>query len=129
MSAAIGNPSQRDQRETALFHLTNGRALINQRRDREATSELRRAIYLAPYEDEPHLLLGQVYQRAGQLPQAIDEFKVAIWCRETAAARIALAGALLDRGDRARRAARRSGRWCSRQNRPRPRDLLARIGG
>jgi Flp pilus assembly protein TadD len=99
LNAAIANPAQRDQRETALFHLQNGKALIVAHRDREAVDELRRAIYLAPYEYEPHILLGQVYHRIGQLPQAIDELKVANWCRETAAGRLALASALLDAGE------------------------------
>ena len=99
LNAAIANPAQRDQRETALFHVRNGKALIAAHRDREAADELRRAIYLAPYDYEPHILLGQVYHRVGQLPQAIDELKVANWCRETAAGRLALASALLDSGD------------------------------
>jgi len=50
---------------------------------------LRRAIYLVPYQDEPHLLLARLYQRGGRLTAAIEEFKVAIWCRETPAARVA----------------------------------------
>jgi tetratricopeptide (TPR) repeat protein len=99
ISVAIANPAQRDQRETAAFHLANGKTLIAADRDREAANELRRAIYLAPYDHEPHLLLGQLYQRAGQLPQAIDELTVAIWCQETAAARLALARALIDSGE------------------------------
>ncbi|HKW00955.1 MAG TPA: tetratricopeptide repeat protein [Vicinamibacterales bacterium] len=100
VDANIANPAQRDQRETAAFHLDQGRALFNTQRDREATSELRRAIYLAPYEDLPHMLLGKIYVRGGRLTEAIDEFKVAIWCRETAEARVALAGALLESGDK-----------------------------
>jgi len=100
VDANIANPAQRDQRETAAFHLDQGRALFNAERDREATSELRRAIYLAPYEDLPHMLLGKIYLRGGRLTEAIDEFKVAIWCRETADARVALAGALLESGDK-----------------------------
>ena len=93
-------PAQRDQEETAAFHLSNGRALANAQRDREAINELRRAVYLAPYQDEPHLLLGRLYQKAGRLAEAVDEFTVAIWCRETVAARIELAAALLASGDR-----------------------------
>ena len=110
VDANIANPAQRDQRETAAFHLEQGRALFNAERDREATSELRRAIYLAPYEDLPHILLGRIYVRGGRLTEAIDEFKVAIWCRETADARAALAGALLESGDKdaARREAERA---------------------
>ena len=41
-----------------------------------------------------------MYQRAGRVGEAIDEFKVAIWCRESPAARIALGSALFDNGDR-----------------------------
>jgi tetratricopeptide (TPR) repeat protein len=106
----IANPDARDQLETAAFHLAHARQLIDERRDRDAADELRRAIYLAPYEDEPHLLLGEVYQRGGRLLDAIDEFTVALWCRETARAQIALGTALLETGDRdaARRAAERA---------------------
>jgi Flp pilus assembly protein TadD len=99
LNAAIANPAQRDQRETAEFHLASGKTLIAAHRDREAADELRRAIYLAPYDHEPHLLLGQLYHRAGQLPRAMDELKVSIWCRETAAARLALATVMIDAGD------------------------------
>jgi Tfp pilus assembly protein PilF len=93
-------PAQRDQVETARFHLDRGRVLIAEGKDREAVTELRRSVYLAPYEDEPHLLLGRAYQRSGRVGAAIDEYKVAIWCRETAAARIALGSALFESGDR-----------------------------
>jgi Tfp pilus assembly protein PilF len=100
VDVALANPAQRDQQETAAFHLEQGRSFFNAQRDREATSELRRAIYLAPYEDLPHVLLGKIYQRGGRLNEAIDEFKVAIWCRDSAEARVALASALLDSGDK-----------------------------
>jgi len=99
-TAALAAPAQRDQSETAKFHLDRAKTMIGQGRDREAIVDLRRSIYLAPYEDEPHLLLGRAYQRAGRVGEAIDEFKVAIWCRETAAARVALGSALFDSGDR-----------------------------
>ncbi len=61
-------PVQRDQQETAAFHLARAHTLIDQRRDTEAIEALRRAIYLSPYADEPHLLLGTLYRRAGRLP-------------------------------------------------------------
>lgn len=99
--ATIERADQLEQREVARFYLEQGRRLFEQQRDREAIDELRRAVYLSPYEDEPHLLLGRLYQRAGQLGDAVDEFKVAIWCRETAEARVALGEALLASGDRA----------------------------
>ena len=97
--AAIGNPAQRDQQETARFHLANARALIAAGRDNDAVGELRRAIYLSPYEDSSHLLLGQIYQRDGRLAEAIEQFTVSIWARETVAGRVALGGALIDAGE------------------------------
>jgi Tfp pilus assembly protein PilF len=105
-----GAPAQRDQREAAVFQLDQGRRLFEAQDDRDAMNALRRAVYLAPYEDEPHLLLGKIYQRGGRLSEAIDEFKVAIWCRETVAARVALGEALLESGDKdgARREAERA---------------------
>jgi Flp pilus assembly protein TadD len=126
---SIANPSQRDHAETAAFHLDRGRRLIASGRDREAIDELRRAVYLAPYEDEPHLLLGKLYERAGRLTDAIDEFKVAIWCRDTAAARIALGNALLANGDAAgaRREAERAIALAPES--AEARDLLRRAGG
>ncbi len=128
-SAAIASPAQDDQQATAAFHLTQARKLVVDRRDREAANELRRAIYLAPYEDEPHLLIGQVFHRAGRLSEAIDEFQVALWCRETAAARVALGSALLDAGekDAARREAQRA--LVLAPASAEARDLLRRIGG
>ncbi len=94
----IANRAQRDQQETARFHLTNARAFIGSHRDRDAIGELRRAIYLAPYEEEPHRLLGGIHQRAGRLVEALEEFTVALWCLETVAGRVALGQALLESG-------------------------------
>jgi Tfp pilus assembly protein PilF len=99
LDAAIGSPAQREQQEAARFRLEQGRRLFDQKNDRDAINELRRAIYLSPYQDEPHLLLGHAYQRTGRLPEAIDEFKVAIWCKETVEALVALGNALLESGD------------------------------
>jgi Tfp pilus assembly protein PilF len=109
-ASTIGTPARQEQQEVAAFHLDAGRRLFVAGKDRDAVSELRRSIYLSPYQDEPHLLLGQLYQRGGQLPEAIDEFKVAIWCKETPAARLALGAALFESGDRpaARREAERA---------------------
>jgi tetratricopeptide (TPR) repeat protein len=122
-------PAQRDQKETAAYHLARGRTLVDARKDREAIEELRRAIYLAPYEDEPHLLLGRVYHRTGRTAEAIDEFKVALWSRETAAAHIALGAALLDAGERdaARQAAERA--LVLSPASVEARELLKKIGG
>ena len=125
----LAAPAQQDQRDTAAFHLSHARELVAAGRDREATGELRRAVYLAPYEDEPHLLLGAILVRAGRMSDAIDEFTVAIWCRDSAAARVALGNALLDTGDRegARKQADRA--IVLAPTSPEARELMKRIGG
>jgi tetratricopeptide (TPR) repeat protein len=122
-------PPQRDQQETAAFHLARARTLADQRRDTEAIEALRRAIYLSPYADEPHLLLGTLYRRAGRLSEAIDAFKIAIWSRETAAAHVALGSALLDSGDAdgAKRSAERA--LVLAPTSESARELLKRLGG
>jgi Tfp pilus assembly protein PilF len=129
VTAVIANPAQRDHDATATFHLERGRRLVEAQNDREAVNELRRAIYLAPYADEPHLLLGTVYQRTGRLEDAINEYKIAIWARETAVARVALGTALLEAGDRiaARAEVERALKLAPESAEARA--LLARIGG
>jgi tetratricopeptide (TPR) repeat protein len=110
VSIGVPQPSRRDSQDTAGFHLQRARALLAEGRDRDATSELQRAIYLAPYEDEAHLLLGRIYERTGRMADAVDEYKVAVWCRESSAAQLALGRALAQLGDRdaARRALERA---------------------
>lgn len=100
-AAAVEQPAQRDQAAAAEFHLAQGRRLVESGRDRDAVAELQRAVYLSPYADEPHLLLGGIYRRIGRLSDAIDEFTVAIWSRESLEAHLALGDALLESGDRA----------------------------
>jgi Tfp pilus assembly protein PilF len=70
---------QREQQELATFHLDRGRRLFNDERDAEAIAELRRAIYLMPYQAEAHLLLARIYQRTGRNREAIDSLKIAVW--------------------------------------------------
>jgi tetratricopeptide (TPR) repeat protein len=93
IDAAIAAAEQRDQRDVAAFHLENGRRLYQGERDAEAIAELRRAIYLSPYEREAHLLLGRLYLRAGQIADAIDELKISIWSDDQTDARVTLAQA------------------------------------
>lgn len=92
---AITNTTQRDQRDLAQFHLERGRRLFEAEQDREAMMELRRAIFLSPYEAEAHLLIGRVHLRAGRPREAIDALKISIWSRDTASAQVALADAYL----------------------------------
>lgn len=100
VAAAIASPAQRDQREMASFHLDHGRRLVEQERDREAEAELRRAIYLSPYNADAHLLLGRVYLRTGRVADAIGAFKISIWSQDTAPAHVALGEAYLRSGNR-----------------------------
>jgi tetratricopeptide (TPR) repeat protein len=70
---------QREQHELATFHLDRGRRLFQAERDADAIAELRRTIYLMPYQAEAHLLLGRIYQRTGRNREAIDSLKIAVW--------------------------------------------------
>ena len=92
---AIVAAGQRDQRDLATFHLQAGRRLFESERDVEAIAELRRAVYLAPYESEAHLLLGRLYLRDGRVEEAVDALKISIWSEDTIAARLALAEAYI----------------------------------
>ena len=99
IDAALEMVGLRQQRELASFYLDRGRRLSEQENDRDAESELTRALYLAPYDAEAHLLLGRSYLRTGRLREAIDAFKVSIWSEDSAAARVALAEAYLEARD------------------------------
>ncbi|HET7697675.1 MAG TPA: tetratricopeptide repeat protein [Vicinamibacterales bacterium] len=92
---AITSTAQRDQQELARFHLERGRRLYEQERDREAAGELRRAVFLSPYEAEAHLLLGRIDLRGGRPQDAVAALKISIWSKDTPTARVALADAYL----------------------------------
>jgi tetratricopeptide (TPR) repeat protein len=109
VESAIVAVEQRDQRDLARFHFEAGRRAYEASRDGEATSALRRAVYLTPYDAAAHLLLGRVYLRSGRTDEAIDEFKIAIWSDDTVAAHIALADAYAQARDVA--AARSELQW------------------
>jgi tetratricopeptide (TPR) repeat protein/TolB-like protein len=79
VEAVLGAAGQRDQKAIAAFHLDNGRRLFREGRDDEAIAELRRTIFLAPYESEAHLLLGRIYIRTGRSQDAIDALTIAAW--------------------------------------------------
>ena len=91
----IVNSAQRDQRELATFHLDRGRRLYEREEDREAMTELRRAVYLSPYEAQAHLLIGRIHLRAGRPQDAVNALKISIWSEDSAAAHVALAEAYL----------------------------------
>ena len=88
-----------DQRELAQFYLDRGRRLFQQESDREAIIELNRALCLAPYAADAHLLVGRIHLRNNRVREAIDAFKIALWSSETAPAHVALGEAYLQAKD------------------------------
>jgi tetratricopeptide (TPR) repeat protein len=92
---AIAASVQREQHDAAAFHLDRGRELFDSEQDREAMDELRRTVFLAPYEAAAHVLIGRIHMRAGRPADAVEALKIAIWSEETVEARIALAEAYL----------------------------------
>jgi tetratricopeptide (TPR) repeat protein len=101
-SVIVAASAQRDQRELAAFHLERGRRLFDRELDGEALTELRRSIYLSPYETQAHLLIGRIYLRAGRPGDAIDALKISIWSADSVPAHVALAEAYLKTGDATR---------------------------
>ena len=93
------NSAQREQRDLATFHLERGRRFYEKEQDREAMADLRRAVYLSPYEAQAHLLIGRIHLRGGRPGDAIDALKISIWSEDTAAARVALGEAYLKAGN------------------------------
>jgi tetratricopeptide (TPR) repeat protein len=79
VESVIVAAEQREQQELAMFHLDRGRRMFEQERDGEAVAELRRAIYLMPYQDEAHFLLARAYERTGRTREAVDALKIALW--------------------------------------------------
>jgi tetratricopeptide (TPR) repeat protein len=90
---------QRDQRDLAAFHLQAGRRAYQAERDAEAIAELRRAVYLSPYQSEAHLLLGRAYLRSGRLDEAIDALKIALWIDDTIVGHLVLVEAYIQARD------------------------------
>jgi len=97
----IVSPAQREQRELATFHLDQGRKLFHRGQHREALAELRKAVYLSPYEAQAHLLIGRIHLRGGRPADAVDAFKISIWSEDHAPAHVYLAEAFLKLGDSA----------------------------
>src|SRR5262249_33740442 len=99
IEATLATGNQRDQQELARFYLDRARRLYEQELDRDALDEVKRTLFLAPYQAEAHLLLGRIYLRGGRVRDAIDALNVAIWSDETAEAHAVLAQAHLDARD------------------------------
>ncbi len=90
---APGDPKGRG--DLAAFHADRGRRLFEQRQDEEAIPELKRSLFLLPYQPDVHLLLGRVYLRSGRVTDAIDALKISLWSRDSAEAHALLGQAYL----------------------------------
>ncbi len=90
---AIAAAGQREQRELAGVYLANGRRLSQAGLHADALVELRRTVFLSPYDNEAHLLIGQLLLRLGRAREAIDALKISVWSRDTTVARLTLAEA------------------------------------
>jgi len=101
VDTAIATAGQREQRELAVFHLDAGRRFFESGRDTDATTELRRTLYLDPYQSEAHLLLGRLFLRGGRVLDAVDELKISLWSAEGVVTRLALAEAYVAARDEA----------------------------
>jgi tetratricopeptide (TPR) repeat protein len=96
---ALATSGQRDQRELARFQLDRARRLYEQENDRDALAELSRALYLAPYDADAHLLVGRIHLRGRRTAEAMDALKISLWSAETAEAHVVLAEAYLEARD------------------------------
>ena len=99
--SALMATEQRGQRELVAFHLERGRRYFERESDRDALTELQRAVYLSPYQAEAHLLIGRIHLRAGRIPEAVAAFKIALWSEESAAGHAALGEAYRQAKDQA----------------------------
>jgi tetratricopeptide (TPR) repeat protein len=91
----------KDRADLAAFHLDRAHRLFEQRQDEEAIPELKRSIFLLPYQADAHLLLGRLYLRSGRVAEAIDVLKIALWGRDSAEAHAVLGQAYLVARDEA----------------------------
>jgi tetratricopeptide (TPR) repeat protein len=99
VDSGLVSTTQQDHQQLARFHFDRGLRLEEQQQDREAISEFRRSLYLAPYDAQTHLALGRVLVRAGRLRDAIESLKISLWSAESLDARLLLAEALLGTGE------------------------------
>jgi predicted Zn-dependent protease len=101
LDQTLASSGQKDQQELARFYLDRGQRLYGQESDREALTELNRALFLSPYDAATHLLVGRIHLRGGRVQEAIDALKISLWSAETAEAHTVLAQAYLESRDRA----------------------------
>jgi tetratricopeptide (TPR) repeat protein len=97
--AELAAADQRDHTALAGSHLERARHLFAQELDTDALSELRRVLFLSPYDAEAHLLVGRIHRRNGRLADALSALKISVWSQDTAEGRLALAETYLEARD------------------------------
>jgi predicted Zn-dependent protease len=90
VDTALAPTEQKDQRDLAAFHADRGRRLFEQRQDAAAIGELKRSLYLSPYQADVHLLLGRIYLNTGRRTEAAEALKISLWSAESSAAHAVL---------------------------------------
>ncbi len=91
-----------EQRDLAAFHAERGRRMYEQQQDQAAIDELKRSLYLSPYQPGVQLLLGRIYLRTARAADAVQALKISLWSKETAAGHALLGQAYLQTKDEAR---------------------------
>jgi tetratricopeptide (TPR) repeat protein len=99
LEETLAQSEQRDQKAVTRFYVERAGRLFAGEHDREALQELNRALFLAPYDAEAHLLAGRIHLRAGEVKEAIDALKISLWSNETAEAHAVLGDAYLEAKD------------------------------
>jgi tetratricopeptide (TPR) repeat protein len=102
VDTALVPTEQKDQKDLAAFHADRGRRMFEQKQDVEAIQELKRSLYLLPYQADVHLLLGRIYLRTGRLAEATEALKISLWSQDSSPAHAALGEAYLEAKDVAR---------------------------
>jgi tetratricopeptide (TPR) repeat protein len=89
----------KEQFELATYYVGRARRLADEQKDGEAIGELRRALFLQPYNTEALLLTARLYLRTGQAREAADSARIALWTEDSAPGHVLLGEALLESKD------------------------------
>ena len=91
--------AERDHREMTTFYVDRARRLYDEGKDGEALADLRRALFLSPYDARALLLVARLHLRSGRAGDAADAARVSLWSEDGAAGHVILGQALLELKD------------------------------
>ncbi len=92
--ALVLDPERHSDAEASRNHAARGEALLDGRDLAGAVAELTRASLLDPFAAKPHRLLARARRAQKDDVRAIEELRMALWCREDPAVRGELASLL-----------------------------------